>query len=72
MVPKWLLPRIPGGGKHPGIRFVKNIMDDLAQLGQWVREGKLRVIVDSVFDFEDATTAIEKLANAKSKRKGCH
>jgi NADPH:quinone reductase-like Zn-dependent oxidoreductase len=33
----------------------------LRSLANWVREGKLRVIVDSVFDFEDATTAIEKL-----------
>jgi hypothetical protein len=39
-VPRWLLPRIPGGGKHPGIRFVKNIMDDLAQLGQLGKRGE--------------------------------
>lgn len=52
MVPRWPLPQFIGGGKHPWrLLQVKNNVDELTEIGQWVREGKLKVVLDSVFDF---------------------
>jgi NADPH:quinone reductase-like Zn-dependent oxidoreductase len=70
MVPRWLQPRWLGGGKHPWhLLMVKNSVEELAQIGQWVREGKLKVILDSVFEFEDAPKAFERLRTRRARGK---
>jgi len=70
MLRSWLLPTFLGGGQHSW-RFlqVKNSSDELAQIGQWVREGKIKVLHDSVFPFEDAPKAYKKLKTGRAKGK---
>lgn len=70
MVTRWLWPRFLGGGKHRWhLLMVKNNVDELVQIGEWVREGKLKVIIDSVYEFEDAPTAFERLRTRRARRK---
>jgi NADPH:quinone reductase-like Zn-dependent oxidoreductase len=70
MVPRWLLPRILGGGKHPWrLLMVQNSVEELARIGEWVREGKMKVILDSVFDFKDAPKAFERLRTHRARGK---
>jgi NADPH:quinone reductase-like Zn-dependent oxidoreductase len=62
MVSRWLWPKFLGDGRHPWqLLMVKNSVDELVQIGQWVSEGKLKVSIDSVFEFEDAPKAFERL-----------
>lgn len=70
MVSRWLWPKFLGGGRHPWhLLMVKNSVDELVQIGQWVSEGKLKVSIDSVFEFEDAPKAIERLRTRRARRK---
>ena len=70
MVLRWLLSRFLGGGNHPWhLLMVKNNVDELTQIGQWVREGKMKVILDSVFALEDAPRAIERLRTHRARGK---
>ena len=70
MVPRWLLPSFLGGGNHPWcLLAVKNNVDELTQIGQWVRERKIKVILDSVFAYEDAPKAFERLRTRRAKGK---
>ena len=70
MVPRWLQPSFLGGGKHPWhLMMVKNSMDELTQIGEWVREGKIKVVLDSVFRYEDAPKAIERLKTHRARGK---
>ena len=41
----------------------------LAQVAQWVEEGKLKPVIDSVFPLEQATAAFEKLEDGHAKGK---
>lgn len=68
MVPRWLQPSFLGGGKHPWhFMMVKNGIEELTQIGEWVREGKIKVVLDSVFRYEDAP----KIETPQSEGKGC-
>jgi NADPH:quinone reductase-like Zn-dependent oxidoreductase len=67
---RWLLPRFLGGGRHPWtILLVKNSVEELVRIGQWVKEGKIKVLLDSIFDFEDALDAYKKLRTKRAKGK---
>jgi NADPH:quinone reductase-like Zn-dependent oxidoreductase len=41
----------------------------LTQLGKWIQEGKIKVIIDSTFEFEDAVKAYEKLKTHRARGK---
>jgi NADPH:quinone reductase-like Zn-dependent oxidoreductase len=70
MLPRWLLPTFLGGGQHPWrLLLVQDSVEELVRIGQWVREGKIKVILDSVFDFEDAPKAYEKLMTHRARGK---
>lgn len=70
MVSRWLLPEFLGGGRHPWkILLVKNSVEELVRIGQWVKEGKIKVVLDSVFDFKDAAKAYQKLRTKRAKGK---
>jgi NADPH:quinone reductase-like Zn-dependent oxidoreductase len=65
--PGWL-----GGGKRPWeFMHIQNNVQDYAQLGQWMQEGKLRAIVDQVFDMEDKgpVKAYQKLRTGRARGK---
>jgi NADPH:quinone reductase-like Zn-dependent oxidoreductase len=63
--PSWL-----GGGQRP-FRFLqaKNKQDDFVQIGKWVAEGKVKAVIDQVFEWDDAPKAFEKLKTQRAKGK---
>ncbi|KAJ0160199.1 Zinc-type alcohol dehydrogenase-like protein C16A3.02c [Colletotrichum tanaceti] len=70
LVPGLLLPAFLGGARHKfEIFFTKNSHDDLARIAAWVAEGKVRTVVDSTFEFEDAVKAYEKLKQGSAAGK---
>ncbi|KAI1638396.1 reticulon-4-interacting protein 1, mitochondrial precursor [Biscogniauxia mediterranea] len=65
-----LLPAFLGGGSRRWVVVVtKNVREDLVQLAEWAREGKVRPVIDEVFAFEDAPKAFEKLKTKRAKGK---
>ena len=66
--PLW--PRLLGGPRLKWKFF--NVSDDqecLRKIGQWMEEGKVKAVKDSVFAFEDAPKAYEKLRTGRAKGK---
>ncbi|KAI1811825.1 NAD(P)-binding protein [Poronia punctata] len=66
-----VLPAFLGGGKRK-FRFLllQQRQDELAQLGQWLEEGKIRAVIDGdVFAFEDVPKAFEKLKTGRTRGK---
>ncbi|KAF1850252.1 uncharacterized protein K460DRAFT_269400 [Cucurbitaria berberidis CBS 394.84] len=65
-----LFPHILGGGKNSYQMIItKASVDDLGQLGLFMKEGKVKGVVDSVWEFEDAPKAFEKLKTGRAKGK---
>jgi alkaline phosphatase D len=66
----FLVPSFLGGGKRSyQLMMAKPSTDDLRQIGSWMKEGKVRAILDEVFDWEDAPQAFEKLKTGRAKGK---
>ena len=49
--------------------MLKNDVEGLVRIGQWVKEGKIKVLLDSVFEFEDAPEAYRKLRTKRARGK---
>jgi NADPH:quinone reductase-like Zn-dependent oxidoreductase len=65
-----LLPGFLGGGKRKFIAFsVHSNRHALEQVVQWMVEGKLKTVVDSVYNFEEADKAFEHLKKGASAGK---
>jgi alkaline phosphatase D len=65
-----LVPGFLGGGKRPyQMLMTKAVPDDLKQLGVLMKEGRVKAVLDEVFDWEDAPKAFEKLKTGRSKGK---
>ncbi|KAL1983737.1 hypothetical protein VTN96DRAFT_9909 [Rasamsonia emersonii] len=65
-----LRPRLLGGGQRPyQVVLFKNRQDHLRQLGEWIQQGKIRVVLDSTFEFDDAVKAFEKLRTQRARGK---
>ncbi|KAI1445899.1 reticulon-4-interacting protein 1, mitochondrial precursor [Annulohypoxylon stygium] len=65
-----LWPSILGGGKRKLEFFVtKNSQKDLEQIGTWLKEGKVKVVIDESYAYEDAPKAFEKLRTGRVKGK---
>ncbi|KAL2074827.1 hypothetical protein VTL71DRAFT_8606 [Oculimacula yallundae] len=70
MASRMLLPGILGGGKRKFVMYsTKNSSDDIARIVEWVAEGKVKVPMEEVFEYEDALKAIALLKKGKSKGK---
>ena len=70
MTSRMLLPSFLGGGSRKfSLAVAKNKHEDLARLGEWVAAGKIKVVVDEVFEFEDAPKAYEKLRTGRARGK---
>ncbi|KAF8865176.1 putative zinc alcohol dehydrogenase [Acephala macrosclerotiorum] len=65
-----LQPGFLGGGKRKlDLVVLSGKQTALIQLGEWVQEGKIKVIIDSTFEFEDALKAYEKLRTHRARGK---
>ncbi|KAF2117011.1 hypothetical protein BDV96DRAFT_611614 [Lophiotrema nucula] len=65
-----LIPGFLGGGKRPySVTLVKTRSDELSKLGTWVKEGKVKAITDSSFEYDEAPKAFEKLKTGRAKGK---
>ena len=65
-----LLPGILGGGKRKyQFLMLKTKHKDLAQLAQWVGEGKVKPVTDSVWEYDDLPKAFERLKTHRAKGK---
>lgn len=69
-VSRFLWPGFLGGGKRR-LQFVffSSGRSSLTQLGEWIKEGKVKVVLDSTFEFEDAIKAYEKLRTQRARGK---
>jgi len=63
----WATPRFLGGSMATlKPVFAQHNMEDLGKLVAWVQEGKLRVVVDSEFGWEDAVKAFQKSKSGRA------
>jgi len=64
------LPRFLGGikGNVEGF-WPEPKSEDLEQIGKWMKEGKVRAVIDQKFLFEEAPRAFEKLKTGRAKGK---
>ncbi|KAE8386123.1 zinc-binding dehydrogenase-domain-containing protein [Aspergillus alliaceus] len=59
-----------GGGKRKYVALLmKNHKDELVQIANWIRAGKVRVELDTVYEFEDTIRAFEKLRSGRTRGK---
>ena len=69
MVSRTLLPAILGGGKTKFHNFMmKNSQKDLAEIGEYLKEGKVKVNLN-IFDFDDAMKAFGLLHSGQTRGK---
>ncbi|KAK4171609.1 hypothetical protein QBC36DRAFT_305153 [Triangularia setosa] len=65
-----LLPSFLGGGKNKyEVYTINHSAEDLKLLGEWVREKKIRVVIEETYKFEDVQKAFAKLRTGKSAGK---
>ncbi|PSN75212.1 hypothetical protein BS50DRAFT_581925 [Corynespora cassiicola Philippines] len=65
-----LLPGFLGGGKRRyQLAMAQAQTEHLEQIGRWLQEGKVRAVLDGVFDFDDAPKAYEKLKTGRARGK---
>ncbi|KXX80019.1 Reticulon-4-interacting protein 1, mitochondrial [Madurella mycetomatis] len=65
-----LIPSFLGGGKNKyELYTIKHGPEDLKQLGQWVAEKKIKVVVEETFEMEDLPKAFEKLREGRNAGK---
>lgn len=70
MVKRAVLPRFFGGlkGKVDGF-WPESKPEHLEQVAEWVKEGKVKVVIDHKFPFEEGNKAMEKLKTGRAKGK---
>ncbi|RYP16396.1 hypothetical protein DL765_005176 [Monosporascus sp. GIB2] len=70
MTSRMLRPSILGGGSRT-FKFLAfaNKTEDLARIAGWIADGKMKVALDEVFDFENAPAAYEKLRQGHARGK---
>ncbi|KAF4556292.1 Zinc-binding dehydrogenase-like protein 21 [Elsinoe fawcettii] len=70
MMKSAMLPVVLGGPKTSW-SFIQTQQktEDMARLAEWAAEGKLKPVVDTVFPFEDAPKAFEKLKTGRARGK---
>ena len=65
-----VLPGFLGGGKREFQAFWPDQKyEDWKQLGDWMREGKIKAVIDQKFVFDDARKAFERLKTGRSRGK---
>ena len=70
MMKRKLLPGFLGGPKGNVVWFWPNQKpEDLQQIADWMKEGKVKAVVDTKFSFEEAPKAFEKLKTGRARGK---
>lgn len=70
MMDRMFRPTWMGGGKRLySFIGVKCRQDNLIQIGKWMSEGKVKAVIDEVFEYEDAPNAVAKLKSGHAKGK---
>jgi len=65
-----LLPGGIGGGRRKMESFfLKPRRKSLEQMGRWMQEGKVRVVFDARYEFEQAPEAFERLKTGRARGK---
>ena len=65
-----LWPGFLGGGKRTKEGFfAQPIPEDLKRIGDWVKDGKVKAVVDTKFPFEQAVQAFERLKTSRARGK---
>lgn len=65
-----LWPSFLGGGRRPfSFILVVNKYNDFAQIAQWMKEGKVRAVIDTVFEFEEGNKSFEILKSGRARGK---
>ncbi|KAK6087078.1 zinc-dependent acohol dehydrogenase (reticulon-4-interacting protein 1) [Seiridium cupressi] len=63
-----VLPSFLRGGKRSWqFMVIKSNHDDRAKIGEWMKEGKVKAVIDETFNFEQASKAFEKLKTGRSR-----
>ncbi|KIW88526.1 uncharacterized protein Z519_11095 [Cladophialophora bantiana CBS 173.52] len=63
-------PAFLGGGKRKSVTFLTKAKPrDLEQIACWMKEGKVRAVIDEKFSFEQAPQALEKLKSGHARGK---
>ncbi|EAW06613.1 NAD(P)-dependent alcohol dehydrogenase [Aspergillus clavatus NRRL 1] len=63
-------PSFLGGGKRKYVILLfKNNKADIVRIGEWIQQGKVRVVVDSTYELQDAVKAFEKLRSGRARGK---
>ncbi|KAE8168023.1 hypothetical protein BDV40DRAFT_131185 [Aspergillus tamarii] len=63
-------PSFLGGGcRKYVVLLMQNNNDELVQIANWIREGKIRVEFDAVYEFEDTVKAFERLCSGRTRGK---
>ncbi|KAI9724221.1 MAG: hypothetical protein M1828_003966 [Chrysothrix sp. TS-e1954] len=70
LMSRMMLPTILGGGKrsYQFLGCTPN-REQYATIGEWMREGSVKAIIDEKFKFEDASKAFEKLKTGRARGK---
>ncbi|ROV98342.1 hypothetical protein VMCG_07158 [Cytospora schulzeri] len=69
-VTRSFMPSFLGGGKRNyKLIIAKQSHEDLSRLGAWMKEGKVKAVIDEVFAFEKAPDAYAKLKTGRAKGK---
>ncbi|TVY81284.1 Zinc-type alcohol dehydrogenase-like protein, partial [Lachnellula suecica] len=65
-----LLPGFLGGGKRKFEGFLATAKpEDLTQIAAWMKEGKVKAVIDSTFSFEEAPKAFDRLKTGRARGK---
>ncbi|KAH7127176.1 hypothetical protein B0J11DRAFT_527389 [Dendryphion nanum] len=70
LMSRFIRPGFLGGGKRPfHLVLAKVHGEDFAQLATWFKDGKVKPVIDSVFEFDEVPKAFEKLKTGRAKGK---
>lgn len=65
-----LIPSVMGGGKRKFTGFTpERSIGDVGQIAEWMKDGKVRAVIDTKFGFEEAPKAFEKSRTGRAKGK---
>jgi NADPH:quinone reductase-like Zn-dependent oxidoreductase len=66
-----LMPGFLGGGKRPFkfLQMSENAPEAFEQIARWIREGKMKAVIEQIFEFGDATKALAKVREGRTRGK---